>query len=99
MYGVYVCMGCSCPGTGGGGCRAASVRRGQGCPMPDTAPSSWLQPTHRRARLSPAATGGCLRESPCKKGQKTLDKERNNIGNTKVRGGPFPSVSIGFLLV
>lgn len=34
-----------------GGCRAASVRRGQGCPMPEMASSSQPQPTHHRAQL------------------------------------------------
>jgi len=34
---------------------AASVRRGQGCPVLDTAHSSWLQQSHCRAWLSLAA--------------------------------------------
>ena len=38
-----------------GGCVAASVRRGRGCPVLDTAGSSQLQLTHHRAQLSPLA--------------------------------------------
>jgi len=30
-------------------------RRGLGCPRPDTAGSSWLQPIQHRARLNPTA--------------------------------------------
>lgn len=33
----------------------SSVRRGQGCPMMDTAGSTWLQLTHHRAELNPSA--------------------------------------------
>ena len=36
-----------------GGCKAASVRRGWGCPVSDTAHSSQLQQTHHKAQLSP----------------------------------------------
>ncbi|KAK4833001.1 hypothetical protein QYF61_027025, partial [Mycteria americana] len=48
------------PGTGtqvlaAGAAGAASVRRGRGCPVPDTAGSSRLQGTHPRAWLSPSA--------------------------------------------
>lgn len=35
--------------------QSSSVRRGQGCPMPDTAGSSQLPWPHHRARLGPAA--------------------------------------------
>ena len=55
----------------------ASVRGGQGCPVPHTAASHWLQRTHHRAQLglsaktvvrsrgSPAALGGHHGEAGC----------------------------------
>lgn len=38
------------------GCRVPPVRSGWGCPMVDTAGSSWLKQTHHRAQLSCSAT-------------------------------------------
>lgn len=37
------CTGCRCAGTGSTGCRAASVRSGWGCPMPDPAGPTYLR--------------------------------------------------------
>lgn len=50
-----------------GGYRVVSVRRGWCCPMTDSDGSSWLNQTHHRAQVSPAAKmamprGECVQE-------------------------------------
>lgn len=52
----------------------ASARRGQGCPLPDTAGSSQVQLMHHRARLSLPARQGCIRVNICQKWQEIPQK-------------------------
>lgn len=54
-----------------GGCRVASVRRGWGYPVIDTANPTWLWQTHHRAQLSPSAKV-MLPLAVFKKGEKML---------------------------
>ena len=72
------------------------MRRGRGCPVPDTAGSSRLQPAHPGAPLRPLSPNGGPRcDNEFKTGKKTPDRERrrkekgvrNSRGDTKVRGG------------
>ena len=78
---------------------AASVRRGWGCPVPDTAGSSRLQPTHRRAQLSPSAK--MVVKMYLRKGKEMPQRQRkrkksvrNDPADTKLReeggGGGAP---------
>lgn len=53
MY--FLKLECTWGGAVSGGCRAASVRRGWGRPVPHTAGSRQIQWSHHRAWLSPAA--------------------------------------------
>jgi len=80
-----------------GGCRAAPVRGGQGCPVPDTAGSSWLQEPRRRARPSPAAErvvslGDAAQERAkhcmaAVRERGVREKVRNSPADTEVREG------------
>ena len=70
-----------------GAAGAAPVRSSRVCPMLDTAGSSRLQRPHRRAQLSPSATGGRLGESLGKKGQNAARQPGLSEGN-RVRNSP-----------
>lgn len=57
------------PGEGAAG--VASIGKGQGCPLSDTAAASQLLWIHSRAQLSPQPNSWCLRKSLFKEGEST----------------------------
>ncbi|KAK4825815.1 LOW QUALITY PROTEIN: hypothetical protein QYF61_002938 [Mycteria americana] len=78
------------------GCRVASVRRGQGCPMPDTAGSSRLQGPHRRTQLSPSTKLGVPGgKEVSERAQGGRGRGGGSQGGSSGRGTPRPEEEEG----
>lgn len=72
--GLRSCVGCLCPG--------ASLSRGRGCPVLDTASPWWPQ---RRAQLSPWRCWWCLWEKRSEKGQTQPGRGRKPVREAALR--------------